>query len=278
MSSPEPRDTTRPPWPERLRHGVATALRPRSSAALWRLLAPAVFVLAGALFVASATTAQGTDIRAGRITDLAGLAEAEADQLEELRSRQADLAEEVDTLTKALGDTGEGTDALEQARDLREPAGLDPVSGPGLRVTLNDAPDAVLEAASTDEVNNLVVHQQDIQAVVNALWAGGAEAMTVQGQRVVSTTGIRCVGNTVILHDVPYAPPYVIAAIGPIDEMLASINSSRHIDFYLQVVESYGLGWDLQVDDRIQMPGYSGSTALEHARPAGSLADADDTL
>ena len=52
------------------------------------------------------------------------------------------------------------------------------------------------------------MHQQDIQAVVNALWAGGAEAMTIQGQRVISTTGIKCVGNTVVLHGVPYSPPY----------------------------------------------------------------------
>ena len=87
-----------------------------------------------------------------------------------------------------------------------------------------DAPEDVINSSSQD-IELLIVHQQDIQAVVNALWAGGAEAMTVQGQRVVSTTGIRCVGNTVVLHDVPYAPPYVISAIGPTDQMLAAIRS-----------------------------------------------------
>ena len=50
--------------------------------------------------------------------------------------------------------------------------------------------------------------------MVNALWSGGAEAMTIQGQRVISTTGIKCVGNTVLLHGVPYSPPYVITAVG----------------------------------------------------------------
>ena len=83
-----------------------------------------------------------------------------------------------------------------------------------MTITLTDAPDAVQDSVAEDDVSNLVVHQQDIQAVANALWAGGAEAMTIQGQRVVSTTGIRCVGNSVVLHDVPYAPPYVIRAIG----------------------------------------------------------------
>ena len=50
--------------------------------------------------------------------------------------------------------------------------------------------------------------------MVNALWSGGAEAMTIQGQRVISTTAVKCVGNTVVLHGIPYAPPYVISAIG----------------------------------------------------------------
>jgi uncharacterized protein YlxW (UPF0749 family) len=128
----------------------------------------------------------------------------------------------------------------------------------------------------TDNVNNLVVHQQDIQAVVNALWAGGAEAMTIQGQRVVSTTGIRCVGNTVVLHDVPYAPPYVIRAIGPTDEMLSSVNQSPYIGFYLQAVAAYQLGWDVQVDPDLQLPGYTGSIELDYARPAGGTGDLPD--
>ena len=262
-------------WHQRLRTAVTAAGRSRSRPVGWRFLAPATFILAGALFVASANTAGGTDIRGGRITDLAGLAQAEADQLEELRNEQARLAAEVESLSDQL--TGQTSEVVERARDLREPAGLAPVQGPGLTVTLADAPEAVIESAETD-INNLVVHQQDIQAVVNALWAGGAEAMTVQGQRVVSTTGIRCVGNTVVLHDVPYAPPYVISAIGPADQMLAAIHESPYIGFYLDVVEQYQLGWDLQLEDHLEMPGYVGSTALDHARPTGAVAGTDDAL
>jgi uncharacterized protein YlxW (UPF0749 family) len=236
-------------------------------------MAPVAFVLAGALFVASATTADGTDIRGGRITDLAGLAAAETDKLEELRNEQARLTAEVESLSEEL--SGSQAEVVGRARELREPAGLAPVRGPGLTVTLTDAPDAVIESAET-EISNLVVHQQDIQAVVNALWAGGAEAMTVQGQRVVSTTGIRCVGNTVVLHDVPYAPPYVISAIGPTDQMLAAIDESPYIGFYLDVVEQYQLGWDLTFEDDLEMPGYVGSTTLDHARPLADAAAASD--
>lgn len=277
MSTPDPGPAERRPpraaWRERLRTAVVSIGRVRPGPVWWRLAAPATFVIAGALFVASANTAGGTDIRGGRITDLAGLAQAEADQLGELRDEQARVTAEIEALSEQL--TGSPSGIVERVRELREPAGLAPVRGPGLTVTLSDAPDEVIESAETD-INNLVVHQQDIQAVVNALWAGGAEAMTVQGQRVVSTTGIRCVGNTVVLHDVPYAPPYVISAIGPTDRMLAAIDESPYIGFYLEVVALYQLGWDLRLEDDLEMPGYVGSTALDHARPVDTAAGTDD--
>ena len=281
MSTPDPGSPEHQPhrasWHGRLRAAVTAGGSARSRPFWWRLLAPATFILAGVLFVASANTAGGTDIRGGRITDLAGLAAAEADKLEELRNEQARLSAEIETLSDEL--TGSTRGVVDRARELREPAGLAPVRGPGVTITLTDAPEAVIDSVETaEEINNLVVHQQDIQAVVNALWAGGAEAMTVQGQRVVSTTGIRCVGNTVVLHDVPYAPPYVISAIGPTDGMLAAVDESPYIGFYLDYVEEYGLGWDLRLEGDLQMPGYVGSTALDHARPTGTAAAADDAI
>jgi uncharacterized protein YlxW (UPF0749 family) len=103
--------------------------------------------------------------------------------------------------------------------------------------------------------------------VVAAFLAGGAEAMTIQGQRVVSTTGIKCVGNVVILHGVPYSPPYRISAIGPTSDMLTSISTSPYIKLYRQVVAESGLGWNVDVDESTSMPGYAGSTELEYARP-----------
>lgn len=264
----------RHPWRERLSQAFATRLRSyRSRSVLWRLAAPAVFMVAGALFITSAVSSGGTDLTgtAGRIADLSGLAAAETRELESLRAEQAELAAQVDELTKSLGDTSAEPDR-ERADALRAPAGLDPVAGPGVTITLSDAPEAIQDTAETD-INNLVVHQQDIQAVANALWAGGAEAMTIQGQRVVSTTGIRCVGNSVVLHDVPYAPPYRISAIGPTTEMLDEVNASPYIGFYLEVVEAYQLGWDVQIEDRLEMPGYDGSTGLRYARAAGALSD-----
>jgi uncharacterized protein YlxW (UPF0749 family) len=268
----------RQPWRARLSTALAARARTyRSRSLSWRLLAPAVFVLAGALFVTSAVSSGGTDLRAGRYDDLAGLVSAEAADVASLRERAADLTHEVNRLSDVLAD-GEAAGSVKAAQAkadaLDGPAGLEPVHGPGLTITLTDAPEEIRDSWDGD-VNDLLVHQQDLQAVANALWAGGAEAMTIQGQRVVSTTGIKCVGNTVVLHDVPYAPPYVISAIGPTDRMLESVDDSPYIEAYLQVVETAELGWDVDVESRLEMPGFEGSTELSYARPAGATT-ADD--
>jgi uncharacterized protein YlxW (UPF0749 family) len=93
--------------------------------------------------------------------------------------------------------------------------------------------------------------------------------MTIQGQRVISTTGIKCIGNTVVLHGIPYSPPYVITAVGDPASMLTEINESPYIDIYLDYVESYGLGWDVLPHSEVEVPAYEGSLDLEYARPVG---------
>jgi uncharacterized protein YlxW (UPF0749 family) len=254
----------------RLRAAFATRSRTyRARGLLWRLLAPAVFIAAGALFVTSMVTSQGTDLRAGRYDDLEGLATAEAKDLETLRTRATELDREVERLSQGLGRTG---DRVEQRKvdALEGPVGLLPVRGPGMTISLDDAPDDVLAAADGD-VSDLIVHQQDIQAVANALWAGGAEAMTIAGQRVVATTGIKCVGNTVVLHGVPHSPPYRISAVGPTGGMRAAVNASPYIDLYLESAEK-GLGWDVREHASLSLPGYEGPTELRYARSAAAAA------
>jgi uncharacterized protein YlxW (UPF0749 family) len=259
---------TRESWAKR----IAAARRMRSrtyreQGLLWRLLAPAAFLLAGALFVTSAVSAQGTDLRAGRYGDLSTVVRQATQDADALRERRNELAKEVEELTTALADTGVGR-AQAQVDDLRVPAGLAAMRGPGLTVTLDDAPSDSISAAGIDP-NLLVVHQQDIQAVVNAMWAGGAEAMTVQGQRVISTTGIKCVGNTVVLHGIPYSPPYEITAVGDPAAMLAAVNESPYIDIYLDYVQAYGLGWEVLPHSMVELPASDETLDLDYARPAG---------
>ena len=144
--------------------------------------------------------------------------------------RVAALSRDVNALGEGVDDA-QVSDAAGRGRRARAALpGFEEVHGPAVTVVLSDAPkDEIDSAVEKGEVtaDQLVVHQQDIQAVVNALWAGGAEAMTLQKQRVISTTGIKCVGNTVVLHGVPYAPPYEITAIGDLDALQAEPRLER---------------------------------------------------
>ena len=112
-----------------------------------------------------------------------------------------------------------------------------------------------------------MVHQQDIQAVVNAMWTAGADAMTLQGQRLMSTTGIKCVGNTVTLHGRPYSPPYVISAMGNPDSLLSALDASDYVTGYKTYVAALDLGYAVTTDPDARMPAYEGGATLRYARP-----------
>ena len=114
----------------------------------------------------------------------------------------------------------------------------------------------------------LIVHQQDIQAVVNAMWRGGASAVTVQGQRIVSTTGIKCEANSVTLQGVPYPQPYVIEAVGDPTALAASVQTDPYLAFYRSqaIQEDIRIGWDM-VEDEVDAPAYDGLLDLSYAEP-----------
>ena len=173
----------------------------------------------------------------------------------------------MDRLGKGVDDA-QVTELQRQVDALRGPAGFEEVRGPAITVVLSDAPEEEIDRAVEEgevTADQLVVHQQDIQAVVNALWSGGAEAMTLQKQRVISTTGIKCVGNTVVLHGVPYAPPYEITAIGDLDALRTALDSSDYIAGYKTYVDAHNLGYEVSTDDDVTMPAYAGSSDLRYA-------------
>jgi uncharacterized protein YlxW (UPF0749 family) len=237
-----------------------------------------VGLVSGALFVVSAESSGGTDLRPGRYDDLAALTDAEADRAAALQKRAADLTEEVRVLTEQVDD-----DAVQRFQDqaaaLEDPAGLTEQKGPGVVVTLSDAPEEVIDAATGDK-NPLVVHQQDIEAVVNAMWKGGAEAVVLQGQRIVTTTGIKCEGNSVVIQGVPYPQPYVIEAIGDVGALTTAISSDRYLRVYREQSNdpAIAVGWDLDIEDEITAPAYDGLLDLSYATPvAPSGVGADST-
>ena len=213
-----------------------------------------VTIGAGLLFGISASNARHQGSLAE--TNLAGLvAQQQADVLDleetvdELRTEQDELVES----QIPAAPTQSGILALRGA-----------MVGNGVTVTLDDAP-ADFQLDETVSVNDAVVHQQDVDAVMNALWRGGAEVMSVQDVRITSTTPVRCVGNVILVGARSFAPPYRITAIGDVDRMVAALNDDPSVRLYREDAARYQMGWDVTVADRITIPAASELSSLQFA-------------
>ena len=185
------------------------------------------------------------------------------------------LTNQIDVLKKNISsasrvnpdqaNTGTGDSGNANASSNSSQPNLTAVKGTGITVVLDDSPLWEQHAQSsnddgTNNVNDYVIHQQDIEAVVNALWAGGAEAMTIQGQRVTVSTAVRCVGNVLLLEGKQYAPPYKISAIGDYSRMTTALNSSEAIKIYKEYVKADGLGYSVKKESELYFPAATATT------------------
>jgi uncharacterized protein YlxW (UPF0749 family) len=238
--------------------------RPRG----WAWLTPVVLLVAGLLFTTTATTAKGTDLRGDRSTELTGLIAQRKHDVADARTRAAQLQKQIDAQSRVQSGTDNRVADQQKRGDAeRAAAGLTALHGPGLTVRLNDAPrraDGSRPAGARPD--DLVVHQQDVQAVVNALWSGGAEAMTLMGVRVISTSAVRCVGNTLLLDGRVYSPPFEITAIGDVDQLQTMLETSDGVQLFREAALSFGLGYQVKTEADVTVPAYDGSITLQSAK------------
>lgn len=244
---------TRGEWRTRLVPGAKTT-RPVLVVAL-------VGVLAGLMFAVSARLQGGSSgLRHG--SDLVNLVEHELSRVERLTTEVEWLRAEVDRLAEAAQVSVSENESMVMREGIA--VGTVAVSGPALRVEMDDAPPANISIPGIT-ADDLVIHQQDIQHVINALWAGGAEAMTLQGERITMTSAFRCSGNILLLHGRVFSPPYIIEAIGDVESMRRALDDSPGVQLYLEWADRVGLGWSVRALDSTDMPAYSGSTDLKFA-------------
>ena len=183
-----------------------------------------------------------------------------------VRTRQAQVST-LDNEVSSLDDQVQSFSSAPQSGSPDEDAftarSTSPVSGPGVQITLSDAPPGQIPAGATP--NDLVIHQQDIEDTMNALWAGGAEAMTVQGVRITNRTVIRCIGNVILVDGTSYSPPYVIQAIGDPDTLRATVTANPRMVNYQAYVTRYGLGWDMQTKESLSFAPATTSLTVNYA-------------
>lgn len=237
----------------------------------WRWLVPLTALGAGLLFATSAATARGTDLRAGRRTQLTELIAAQQADVATQERAASRLRTEVSAAAVTAA-AGSSVVAAERNRGqaLALVAGTTSVTGPALTVSLDDAPrPAPGRRPASDNPDDLVVHQQDVQSVVNGLWAGGAEAMTLMGERVISTSAVRCVGNTLLLHGRVYSPPFVVTAVGDPDRLRAALATEPGVALLQRYVDRFGLGFAIKARRAVRLPAYAGPLDLPHVGPTG---------
>lgn len=213
-----------------------------------------VTVMAGLLFGISASNAREQGSLAE--TDLAGLVAQQQNAVVELEESVDGLRRQQDDLVAFQIPAAQEQSAILALRGE--------LVGPGLTVMLDDAP-ADFQLDDSVSVNDAVVHQQDVDAVMNALWLGGAEAMSVQGIRITASTPVRCVGNVILVGVRSFAPPYRITAIGNVAGMTAALDGDESVRLYREDATRYQMGWDVAVADRVTVPAANELSSLQFA-------------
>jgi uncharacterized protein YlxW (UPF0749 family) len=194
---------------------------------------------------------------------LAALIERQQSSTDQLRNEVKQLRGDVATLRASRAGRQAGATAREeQLGDLSTIAGLVAVRGAGLKVTLDDSN---LEEAPSGNINDLVIHSQDVQAVVNALWRAGAEAVSINRQRLVGTSAVLCVGNTLLLNGTVQSPPYVVNAIGANRDRFEADALVRRLH---DDAKEFGLRFSVAKEDSIDVPAFQGATTFKFARSA----------
>jgi uncharacterized protein YlxW (UPF0749 family) len=206
---------------------------------------------------AAPTEAAGARERAAQAVDQL---EREQEQLkgtiaelrEELASAQRQAARNTELLTSISAD-------LERERMA---AGLVALRGPGVVVQLDDSTKTPSSPGAA--ANDYLIHEYDLRDVVNLLWAGGAEAIAINDERLVNSTSIYCVGTTVMVNDTRLSPPYDIKAIGDRAPIQALLDDPSTLPVLRQRIKSYGVQYKVSWANQVEVPAYSGTYNLRY--------------
>jgi len=223
-------------------------------------------LLGGFLIVLAVRTApRDTPLTRGPAQErLAALIRDEQRRSDRLRTEAERLRAQVRAIQNAAVSRQATRARAESGLDAaRLQAGLVSVRGPALLVSLSDSTD---KESPSGNLNDLVIHSQDVQAVANGLWAAGAEAVAVDGERVVPTSALLCVGNVLLINGTVHSPPYRFVAIGDPSTLRRRFQSDALVSRLRSDADRFHLGFTVDSTDDATIPPYTGSTQLEFAR------------
>lgn len=233
-----------------------------------RFVAAAVVVVFGVLVTTAAVqTSRNADVDNASREVLISRVEAERDAVETQQDRIAELQDMNIALDEQLDDTTLEQQAEDaRARRLGVTTGFGPVTGPGVRAVLDDPPDAD---------PSQLVRDEDIAKLVDVLWSVGAEAISINGQRLTGLTSIRNRGPAVRVNSQPVNPPYTILAIGDVSRLQSDFANKPRGQEFEDLANDLGFAFDMQNEDELSLPAAPGPR-LRYTREGTSDAPKKD--
>ena len=220
-------------------------------------------LLAGSLQTVRNISRSGLATRVGQAT---GTAIPRSDKIKEQEKVIQEERERITRLENSMVTDSKQRKILnDELQRLKIFSGLTEVRGPGLIVTLQDSKRRSTSARASFEVVNGLIHDVDLQAILNELGQSGVEAISINNQRVIGKTALRCVGPTIHINNVPLVPPYVIQAVGEPDTLYGGVNLPSGV---LEGIRRFDPDMvKLEKKQDLSLPAYTGSTEIKFARP-----------
>lgn len=228
-----------------------------------------VLAVTGFLLLTAVSSARTTKrAEAPRKAELIDLIESRREQVDRLDQDVRKLRGEVATAERNAARSNElGAAANRALGDLAGKAGTTALHGPGVEVRLDDSDRS---PPSPDEAGAYRIHDSDLQLVVNSLFGAGAEAVAINGNRVVVTTPIRAAGDTIVVNFRPVSPPYRVTAIGA-DQR--AFDATEIATRFRRWTGLFGLGFTVRDLDDVTVPAYTGRVRITTATPAAPGGD-----
>ena len=175
---------------------------------------------------------------------------------ENVKERLDETEKKLNEYMESISDTDKTIQLLQQeVSELNVVSGLTEVKGKGIIITVKDA--EVLNPLYLAE--DQIVHDNDLLQIVNELRAGGAEAISINNQRLTALSAIRCVGPSILVNDVKIGAPFVIKAIGNVDYLYSGINLSGGV---VDIMRKYGISIEVERSENVVIPKYEGSIKI----------------
>jgi len=236
-----------------------------------RLSAPLVLILPALLFGLLVTLQWRTQQERSELTvrynaPLLDAANSLQNEQNTLKAQLADLRAQLDDIQRgAASQSSASQDLQAQIEDLRSAAGLTERTGDGIVVTLDDA--RTTSPIQNANVDKSICHSTDITDIINTAWRGGAQAIAVNGERIVGSSSAYCVGSTIMVNGTLMSPPFSIVVIGPQNDLLAAYDDPNELRDIKQRRDVYGLGFHVTRASAVKVPAYGGALNIRYATP-----------